>query len=210
MFTNTSILVVRHGEKPGDPGTDDVKDGPNLSPQGWQRAQAYVGYFQKFTAVALDGKTEQMAIDYVFAAADDYETSYRPRLTVSLFAGFEQQPRPFFSCIEDKSYPDLVTQLEGGDYAGKNILICWHHGQIIQLANALLTANGTRVPPKFSAANCWPPKDATWPGTVFGWLFQIKFDSQGEPDVNWTRCINEKLMPDDTKDPCSGWPTHNS
>ena len=59
MFTNTSILVVRHGEKPGDPGTDDVKDGPNLSPQGWQRAQAYVGYFQKFTAVALDGKTDK-------------------------------------------------------------------------------------------------------------------------------------------------------
>lgn len=54
------------------------------------------------------------------------------------------------------------------------------------------------------------PPNATWPGTVFGWLFQIQFDQNGEPDVNWTRCLKEKLMPDDTKDPCSGWPIKQS
>ena len=74
MFSNTNILLVRHGEKPGNPGKDDPKDGPNLSPAGWQRAESYVGYFQNFTAVAIDGSglTRQVSIDYVFAAADNF------------------------------------------------------------------------------------------------------------------------------------------
>ena len=55
MLSNTNILLVRHGEKPGDPGKDDPKDGPNLSPAGWQRAEAYVAYFENFAAVAVDG-----------------------------------------------------------------------------------------------------------------------------------------------------------
>jgi hypothetical protein len=209
MFSNTSILLVRHGEKPGDPGTDAISDGPNLSPAGWLRAAAYVDYFQQYTAVAVDGSghTKDLPIDYVIAAADNYQTSYRPRLTVSLFADVQTQPRPLSSCITDKSYPDLVTQLQADDYDGKNILICWHHGEIIKLANALLTVNGTRKMPKLGSASCWPPQKAEWPAAVFGWLFQICFDSGGNPDVNWTRCFNEKLMPDDTQDPCSGWPT---
>ena len=212
MFNNTNILLVRHGEKPGDPGKDDPKDGPNLSPAGWLRAESYVGYFQNFTAAAVDGSglTEQVPIDYVFAAADSFQTSYRPRLTVSVFADVQIGPRPLYPCISDKNYPDLVTQLEADDYDGENILICWHHGEIIDLANALLTANGTRQMPNLGAASCWPPQDAKWPPTVFGWLFQICFDSNGNPDVDWTRCLNEKLMPDDTQDPCNGWPTSST
>jgi hypothetical protein len=209
MFSNTSILLIRHGEKPGDPGKDDPNDGPNLSTPGWQRAQAYASYFQDFQAadVGSSGKTRALPIDYVFAAADNYQTSYRPRLTVSLFADAQADPRPLSPCIADKNYADLVTELEGKDYDGKNILVCWHHGQIIDLANALLTANGKNPMPDLGSASCWPPKGAKWPAAVFGWLFQICFDSKGDPDVHWTRCINEKLMPDDTQDPCSGWPT---
>ena len=208
MLSNTNILLVRHGEKPGDPGKDDPKDGPNLSPAGWQRAEAYVAYFENFAAVAVDGSAQakQLPIDYVFAAADNYLTSYRPRLTISPFADVQTGPRPLSACIADKSYAALVTQLQSDDYDGKNILVCWHHGEIISLANALLTANGTHKMPDLGPASCWPPQDATWPPTVFGWLFQVCFDSNGKPDVNWTRCLNEKLMPDDTQDPCHGWP----
>jgi hypothetical protein len=209
MFTNSNILLVRHGEKPGDPGQDDPGDGPNLSATGWQRAGAYGSYFQTFTAVAVDGSgnTKSVPIDYVFAAADNYEVSYRPRLTVSLFADAQANPRPLSPCIADKNYADLVSLLGGTDYDSKNILVCWHHGEIIDLANALLTYNGKRAMPALGSASCWPPKGATWPSSVFGWLFQICFDSKGAPDVHWTRCLNEKLMPDDTQDPCQGWPT---
>lgn len=212
MFINTNVLLVRHGEKPGNPGSDDANDGPNLSPAGWLRAAAYVEYFQQFTATSVDGsdQSKPLLIDYVIAAADDYQTSYRPRLTVSPFADIQTGPRPLSACIADKNYPDLVTQLESHDYDGKNTLVGWHHGQIINLANALLTANGKRMMPILRPAACWPPQDAKWPPAVFGWLFQICFDSGGNPDINWTRCLNEKLMPDDTQDPCNGWPTSDS
>ena len=85
----------------------------------------------------------------------------------TLFADSYQEPRPLSPCIADKSYKNLVTQLESGDYAGKDILICRHHGQIIDLANALLTANRTRSAPVLGRANYWPPSNATWPGKNF-------------------------------------------
>jgi hypothetical protein len=206
MFIETSILLIRHAEKPGNPAQDALTDGPNLSKDGWKRAQAYVGYFQGFKAAPVDssGKPKQLPIDYVFAAADDYPTSYRPRLTVSLFANSETAPRPFSSCVSDQNYSALVSELESDNYDGKNILLCWHHGKIIDLANALLTANGKRQMPNLGEGNCWPPAGAKWPPKVFGWLFQICCDSQGAPDVQWTRCLNEKLMPDDKHDPCKG------
>ena len=31
MFIDTTILLVRHAEKPGDPGLDAPEDGPNLT-----------------------------------------------------------------------------------------------------------------------------------------------------------------------------------
>jgi hypothetical protein len=207
MFANTNILLVRHAEKPGNPGADDIADGPNLSPAGWNRAQAYVGYFQNFKAGSVDppGQTKPLPIDYVFAASDNYQVSYRPRLTVSLFANSETAPRPFFSCIADRNYANLVSELKSKDYDGKNLLICWHHGEIVELADALLTANTKK--PVLGTGSCWPPPGASWPAKVFGWLFQICFDPKGRPDAQWTRCLNESLMPDDKRDPCQGWKT---
>ena len=160
----------------------------------------------------MDGsdQSKPIRIDYVIAAADNYQISYRPRLTVSPFADLQTGPRPLSAHIADTSYPDLVAELESADYDGKNVLVCWHHGEIIKLANALLTANGKRKMPPLRAAACWPPQHAKWPPEVFGWLMQICFDSDGKPDINWTRCLDEKLMPDDTQDPCDGWPTSDS
>ena len=107
MLSNTNILLVRHGEKPGDPGKDDPKDGPNLSPAGWQRAEAYIAYFENFAAVAVDGsaQTKQVPIDYVFAAADNYLTSYRPRLTISLFADVQTGPDRYPLALPTRATP---------------------------------------------------------------------------------------------------------
>ena len=33
------IVILRHGEKPGDPGAPDVPASPNLSPDGVARAR---------------------------------------------------------------------------------------------------------------------------------------------------------------------------
>lgn len=52
------ILIIRHGEKPGDPGMDSKDDGPDLSTKGYERAAALA-----FELPAAFGE-----IDYLFAA----------------------------------------------------------------------------------------------------------------------------------------------
>ena len=47
----------------------------------------------------------------------------------------------------------------------KNIVICWHHGEILELANLLLKGN---PPPG------WPTEP--WPPDVFGWLLWLHYD----------------------------------
>jgi hypothetical protein len=77
---------------------------------------------------------------------------------------------PFTKDIVDDSYPELITLLEGQQYAKANILICWHHGKIMDFASALLAVNGQPTPNL--------PSASTWPGSylcsVFGWLLQIR------------------------------------
>jgi len=65
---NAVILIIRHGEKPAS--------GYELSPEGKERAQAYVNYFKNFT---VDSKP--LHLDYLFAGADA-PNSHRPRLTI--------------------------------------------------------------------------------------------------------------------------------
>lgn len=55
--------------------------------------------------------------------------------------------------------------------------ICWHHGTILDLANALLSSGGVK-PANLPAASAWPGK---WPCEVFGWLLQIVYDAAGTP-----------------------------
>lgn len=52
------ILIIRHGEKPGNPGVDNKDDGPDLSTKGYERAAALA-----FELPAAFGE-----IDYLFAA----------------------------------------------------------------------------------------------------------------------------------------------
>jgi len=43
--TNTKqIIIIRHGEKPGDPTTDNDADGIDLSTRGYERAGALAVY----------------------------------------------------------------------------------------------------------------------------------------------------------------------
>ena len=73
----------------------------------------------------------------------------------------------------DKDYCKLGDELldPGKDYSNENILICWHHGEILNLANLLLTKNpSSDLPTK-------------WPGDVFGWLLWISYDAEEKPTV---------------------------
>lgn len=174
MPSNANILLIRHAEKP-DAGTD-------LAPAGQARAQAYVAYFQNY-AIGADVIRPQ----YIFAAADS-DDSHRPRLTVQPLAQAlglsidDKHPDKDYAKVAD----DLLTHAK---YDGSNVLVCWHHGEILELA-AALGASASTLP---ASAN-WP---ARWPGDVFGWVLQLRYDAGGNLIPAQTLCLSEQLMYDD-------------
>ncbi len=176
MPKNTTIVLVRHGEKPKS-NTD-----PGLAVAGLERAQAYSVYFQNYP----NSKTP-LKFKYLFASTDSSKSD-RPRLTILPFSQTVKIPiNTSFSNAQHKELADsILTPGKSGQYDNCNILICWHHGEILKLAKNL----GVDA----SQAGSWPSK---WPGEVFGWLLQINFDANGNINYKQTFCINEQLMFDD-------------
>ncbi|HEX2081072.1 MAG TPA: hypothetical protein VHG08_25445 [Longimicrobium sp.] len=174
MPSNANVLLIRHAEKP-DSGT-------GLSPAGQARAQAYVAYFQNY---AINGDT--LKLDYLFATADT-DRSHRPRLTLEPLAhtlGLSINDKH-----ADEDYPKVADDLlTHGKYDDSNVLVCWHHGEILDLA-AALGASAATLPPSSN----WPAK---WPGDVFGWMLQLCYDGDGNLIPAQTVCLSQQLMYDD-------------
>ncbi len=183
MPANATIFLIRHGEKPDS--------GSGLSPAGQARADAYVKYFQKLK----DRQGNIIRWDYLFAC-EDSDHSDRPLLTITPLAA--ELKKQVDTKYKDKDYSKLVThfQQHAKRYAGSNILICWHHGEILQLTEAMGASCAT-----LPATSNWPAK---WPGDVFGWLLKIYCKADGTIHHSSTQAINEKLMPDDTVEPVAG------
>lgn len=165
-LAGTTILIVRHAEKPDA--------GPELAPPGVQRAQAYARYFKKFS---FDGK--HVTPDYIVAASDS-KNSMRPRLTCTPTS--QALHLAIDTRYADKAYASLANDLESNPH-GKVILVCWHHGEIPSLVNAL-GANWSQL-----------STERKWPTAVFGWVVALKYDKQGR--LTHEELIHENLMPDD-------------
>ena len=152
--------------------------GFSLSPLGEQRAQLYVNYFKNLTVDSTPLKP-----DYIFATADS-KGSHRPRLTVEPTAkalGLAIDNR-----FSDKDFQKLADEIRSKPH-GQVMLIAWHHGEIPELVHALGADADKLIP------------DAKWPNEVFGWLIELRYDANGH--LVESRCINEKLMPDDDNKP---------
>lgn len=165
-LTNAVILIIRHAEKP-DSGYD-------LTPAGYKRADAYAGYFTNYT---VDGKP--LKLDYLFAATDS-KGSHRPRLTLEPLS--KATGLKIDTTFKSKDFKDLANALQSKSH-GKNILICWHHEAVPQLAQAL------GADPK----QLFP--DGKWPDDVYAWVIQLRYG----PDAKLidAQRIDENLMPDD-------------
>ncbi len=162
------ILVIRHAEKP-DQGT-------GLSPAGRQRAVAYVSYFRKFT---VDSKP--IAFDALYATADS-KASNRPRRTLEpLAVSLRLSIRDQFS---NKDFDKLAAHIASKHHE-KQILICWHHGEIPALLGAL-GADPAKILP-----------NGKWPSEEFGWVVQLRYDHEGKllPDGATLIPENIKLTP---------------
>jgi broad specificity phosphatase PhoE len=128
------IMIIRHGEKPDD--SESGKD-PDLSKKGFERADAL--------AKVIPARFPTP--DFLFATHKS-KNSNRPVETITpLSAALREPIDATFKVDEvDKISKEILTDPK---YAGKTILIAWHHEEIPELAKALGVKN---VPDKWDAA----------------------------------------------------------
>jgi len=167
-LANSVIVIIRHAEKPDD--------GPGLTPTGQQRAGAYVHYFETFR---IDSQLRRPNI--LFATANTRK-SHRETLTIQpLSAAFHL---PIDDRFKDDDIQPLLDALKS-EPAGKTILICWHHGEIPDLLQALGADPNALLP------------GGTWPDDAYSWLIELRFDGRGHLVAGKTRRINLHLLPGD-------------
>jgi hypothetical protein len=162
------VLIVRHAEKP--------ESGQELSPEGSQRAEAYVKYFGDFQ---LEGRP--LKLDSLFAAADS-KNSHRPRLTLEPLS--RALHLPLDTSFKDKEPESLADALKSKP-RGKTILVCWHHGKMPELLRALGADPAALLP------------DGKWPDMEFAWVIELRYDGEGKLLPSQCRRIEEHLMPKD-------------
>jgi hypothetical protein len=158
------VLVIRHAEK--------QESGEDLSPAGYQRAEAYVKYFGEFQ---VEGKP--LKLDSLFASADS-KSSRRPRVTL------EPLSRALHLSIDTRfkdKQPELLADELKSKPHGKAILICWHHGKIPELIRALGGDPGALLP------------NGQWPEAEFGWVIELRYDGEGQLRPEQCRRIDEHL-----------------
>jgi broad specificity phosphatase PhoE len=137
------ILVMRHAEKPADPAD------PNLTAAGKKRAKQLARWIPK----------EFSKPDFIFAAAISAHSA-RPYETVKplskrIRVGIDGK-------IADNDYGVLAQELlTKKKYAGKNIVVCWHHGNIPSLMR-MLGARKSEYPDP-------------WRHTVFNLVLRLEF-----------------------------------
>jgi hypothetical protein len=185
-----TIYIVRHGEKLGDPANDNDSS-REISIRGSARAAALPSLFVRATTPPTElscelavevsgfrGTYHQHPLtmtpplqrlfstpDFLFAAAGS-KSSNRPIETISPLSSALHLPinpglkEPY----GDGEYEELAKYLlSNPTFAGKVILICWHHGTIPDLAKRL------RAPV--------PQRLSKWNPTVFDRVWEINYDT---------------------------------
>jgi hypothetical protein len=163
------ILIIRHAEKPPD---DD--NSVSLSPRGKERARALRNLFKKSETRPKKFPTP----DFIFATKDS-KKSHRPKETVTPLA--KRLELKIDDRYADADVDKLARELlDNPKYAGKTVLICWHHGEIPKLASKL---NATDAPRHFK-------------GTVFDRVWRIDYDKTGKARF---RDLPQRLLAGDSE-----------
>lgn len=172
------VMIIRHGEKLGD-SSSDKDGGPNLSMRGSARAAALpqlfasakapygcalsIGKSQGFTgsyvAAPVQGTPPRFSTPGFLFATQASKSSNRPVETITPLSAALNLT--YNDKHADSDYAKVASDiLTNSKYAGAVVLVCWHHGNIPNLATALGVAN--------------PPP---WPGSVFDRVWVISYSS---------------------------------
>ncbi len=119
-----TIYLIRHADKLTD-GRED------LSPKGFLRAAMIP---QLFVPEAGSTRVLLPKPEFLFATAKS-KHSNRPFETIMPLSSALNLP--ISNEIENDNFADLAKLLLSGKYAGKIVLVSWHHGNLPKLAQAL-------------------------------------------------------------------------
>jgi hypothetical protein len=200
--TPNIVMIIRHGEKLGNP--DDKDGGPDLSVQGAARATALPTLFLpatkslecavkpesaasftgSYSPTTISGTSPRFLAPDVLLATADSSASKRPKQTISPTAAALCLPINDDYSNKPNGIAELGQVLQTAPYAGKIILICWHHGTMEELAAALNAAGATK-----------------WDGTVFDRVWLI--DYQQGPTIQ--QYGQQLLFGDETSVPRTPW-----
>jgi hypothetical protein len=156
------VLLIRHAEKLTDGRID-------LSPTGFARAkdipQLFIGANPTFPRP-----------DALFATRQS-KHSNRPFETIEPLSKALNLPINQEFAEDDSA--SLARLLLSGQYAGKVVLVAWHHGTL----------------PQFAAALGVSPQPAPWPPTQFDRVWRIEW-KEGKATLT---DLPQDLMPGDSK-----------
>jgi hypothetical protein len=158
-------MLIRHAEKPAE--------GIDLAPAGFARAKALP---QLFGGAGAPPPHNLPRPDFLFATHLS-KNSNRPVETITPLS--EALKLPISHDVADKDYATLATDLLSGKYAGKVVLVAWHHGSLPGFAKAL---------------GATPPYDP-WPDTQFDRVWRIDY-KDGKATLT---DLPQGLMPGDSK-----------
>lgn len=155
------ILIIRHAEKTGS------KTDSDLSQKGFERANAL--------ARAIPAHFPRP--DYLIATQRS-KSSNRPVETITPLG--KALHEPVEAKYKNKDYEQLAKELfSDPKYAGKTVLIAWHHGNIPELSHAL----GAKDAPE------------KWDDNVFDRVWQITYK---KGTATW-KDLPESALPGDSQ-----------
>ncbi len=142
------VFIIRHAEKPMD------DKAPDLAPQGFKRASAIPYLFLPLPGSSTPPRFPKP--DALFAS-EAAKHSNRPIETITPLS--QALHLRINHDYEDRETAKVADAVMSGKYAGKVVLICWHHGEIPHLAKAF----GVEDAPKI------------WDDTVFDKIWKIQW-----------------------------------
>lgn len=134
----TTIMLIRHGEKPVSAppygvDADGNQDKHSLTVRGWQRAGALVNFFRSPTVSGVMTPTaiyaSGAAAGAIFVDGDDVGKSLRPQQTVAPLAGALGLAVDITNAVGQEA--NLATAIRGQSGV---VLVAWEHKHVPLIA----------------------------------------------------------------------------